>query len=513
MFEPTYPCVRHGTGTLTSQVVNGLRRAIIDGQIPAGSRLPSTRQLARDLGVSRNTMLAAFDQLTAEGFIVARVGAGSFAHSAPWPRASCQHIDAPPAAKVSVSAYAQRAMLQIGSFAQATAAKSCRFDLGYGVPLVLPGMQAAWRRALQQAADNTIFDYPPVAGLPRLQRALAGYLMRRRGLIVDPEDVLIVNGTQQAIELAARVLLDPGQRALVEDPCYQGLRQCFLAQGLALDAIAVDQDGICTDQLAGQSARLLAVTPSHQFPSGGICSLTRRADILAWAEQHQAFVIEDDYDGEFRHGGRPLAALKSLDRTGRVIYLGSFSKVLFPALRLGFLVVPAALRAAFYAAKWLADRGCAAIEQQALAALIEGGQFERLLLRTSRHLDERRRALINAISRHFGTHARVVGAETGMHICLWLDTLRAADESRLIDAAAARDVRIYGISAYYQQPPPTLGLLLGYGHLSAGAIDESIRRLARLASELMSSQTGDAMVVPEPTWVRHMEVRGQAPPP
>jgi GntR family transcriptional regulator/MocR family aminotransferase len=377
-----------------------------------------------------------------------------------------------------LSDYASRALALLPhARLQTTSAR--RLDLDYGRPLVLPAMQSAWRRALLRAADDTAFEYPPVAGLLRLRTALAGYLLRRRGLLVDPEDLLIINGTQQGIELSARLLLDPGQRALVEDPCYQGLRQSLLAQGAEVAGIAVDADGLVVADLQQQHVRLLAVTPSHQFPSGAVCALARRSEILQWAERADAYIIEDDYDGDFRHGGRPLAALKSLDRGGRVIYLGSLSKVLFPALRLGFLLLPRALREAFHAAKWLADRGCAAIEQQALSDLIESGQFERLLLRSSRHLDERRRALLDAIAEHLGNRVRVVGEQAGMHVCVWVSGTPSSGEAALIERAAALDLGLWGINRYYQTPPVELGLLIGYGHLSPGELEEAIRRLAR----------------------------------
>ncbi len=475
MFHLELPLDRESGEPLSAQLVRALRAAVIEGRLPEGSRLPSSRALATAHSIARNTVLAAFDQLTAEGFISAKAGAGSRVCSGATGTQATPGD--PPERTPQLSSYASRALALV-PHARAPAPVTRRLDLDYGRPLVLPAMQSAWRRSLLRAADDTAFEYPPVAGLLRLRTALAGYLLRRRGLQVDPDDIVIVNGTQQGIELTARLLLDPGQHALVEDPCYQGLRQSLLAQGAKVSGIAVDAEGLVVSELQNRHARLLAVTPSHQFPSGAACSLGRRSAILQWAEHQGAYIIEDDYDGEFRHGGRPLAALKSLDRHGRVIYLGSLSKVLFPALRLGFLVVPRALREAYRAAKWLADRGCAAIEQQGLSGLIESGQFERLLLRSSRHLDERRRALLDAIARHLGTRVRVVGEQAGMHVCVWIASCPSSQESALIDRAAGLGVSLYGINRYYERPPAEVGLLVGYAHLSPGELDEAVRRLA-----------------------------------
>lgn len=473
-----------GSGSLQSQLLRALRAAIVAGRVAGSSALPPTRRLAHALGVSRNTVLLVYEQLTAEGYIRPRRGAGSYVE----PVAALCTI--PPAGAVAaraaprVSNYAKRLS---EPHAAADASEGLRFDLGTGVAAVAPALASAWRRALIRAADDTAFDYPPAAGLHQLQRALAGYLARRRGIEADPGNILIVTGIQQGIDLAARILLDPGDLAAVEEPGYGGLRHSLRAHGADVVLVDVDAEGLRVDALQRRpSARLVAVTPSHQFPTGAEMSLARRAALLEWAERHQAYVLEDDYDGEFRHGRRPLPALKSLDRSERVIYLGSLSRALFPAVRLGYLVVPAALRDYFIRAKRLADRGSPAIEQRALADLIDSGRFERLLLATARRLDERRTALIDAIDQFFGDNASVTGGSAGMHLCLHFSDVSASQEAQLIAAAADAEVRIEGMNGYHERPPDRLAVLLSYAQSTPQELREAVRRLAQVVRDLRS---------------------------
>lgn len=469
--DPALPLVR--------QLIEALRSAILERRLLPGERLPATRLLARQLGVSRNSVLAAYEQLTAEGYLAGRVGAGSFVQALATPSAG---LATGAADTASLSAYGERVAALAPRLREQR--RPHRFDLIYGSPPVAPSLHAAWRRALAQAADDTAFDYPPVNGLPALREALAQYLARRRGLIADPGDILIVAGIQQGIDLVARVLLDPGDRVVTEDPCYHGLRDAFAAHGARVDSLPVDAQGIDCARLPPEGARLVAVTPSHQFPTGAVLSLPRRLALLEYAARHGSYVLEDDYDGEYRHRGYPLAALRSLDRDGRVLYVGSFSRIVFPALRLGYLVMPPALRPALQAARWLADRGSAAIDQRALASLIAGGQLERQLLRNARRLDEQREVLIAALHQHLGERIAISGGDAGMHLCVSLLDLPSSAEPALIAAAAGLGVGIYGARDYYQAPPGHAQLLLGYAHLSPADLSEAVARLAVAVAEV-----------------------------
>lgn len=469
--------VLDGIGSRQGQLVRALRSTILAGRLASGDALPATRSLARTLGTSRNTVVAAYEQLAAEGMIQGRIGSGSFVQ--PVTPARKQPTAISIVATSTLSEYAMRALRENARPDR----KSGRFDLGHGRASVSPAMQRAWRLALVRAADNTEFDYPDASGLLALREALSGYLSRRRGIEIGADRLLIVTGVQQGIDLAARVLLNPGQTALVEEPCYPGLRSALRAHGADVRGIPVDQNGLRTKLLASMDARLLAVTPTHQFPTGAALPLSRRLDILQWAEQCDAFVLEDDYDGEYRHGGAPLPAMKSLDSTGRVIYLGSLSRVLFPAARLGYLVLPVAVRDAFFAAKNLADRGSPAIEQRALADLIASGRFERLLLANVRRLNPRRSALLAAVAQHFPDRADVLGADAGMHLSLSFPDLRASIEPQILAAAADLGVSLDGINRYCEQPAASLQLLLGYAHLGPEDLIEAVRRLASVLSK------------------------------
>jgi GntR family transcriptional regulator/MocR family aminotransferase len=321
-----------------------------------------------------------------------------------------------------------------------------------------------------------VTDYPDPQGLPALREQVCDYLARRRGVVAAPDDILIVSGTQQAFALAAEALLDEGDRVVIEDPHYQGARQILKAAGAELIGCHVDGDGMIVGELPERSgARLAVVTPSHQFPTGAVLSLTRRMELLGWAERTGCWLIEDDYDGEFRYDARPLAALKSLDRAGQVLYIGTFSKVLFPALRLGYMVLPPRLREVFVAGKWLTDRGCPAIEQAALARMMASGAFERHLRATAKALKTRRAALLNALRMHAGDRVEVADSSAGMHVLAWLPRLRQAQVRELIDRARERGLGLYPIAPYYLKPQSRSGLLLGYADLPPADLDAAMR--------------------------------------
>jgi GntR family transcriptional regulator/MocR family aminotransferase len=477
-----------GEGPLNQRLVRALKDAMLGGRLPRDTRLPATRDLARTLGVSRNTVVDAYEQLAAEGFLRGQVGAGTFVDFIA-PRAP----GAPaPSRAPRLSAWGRRAAAGAARPAAVARRRPLRYNLEYGLPLVLPALQSAWRRALAAAADRSGFDYMPPEGLPALRESIAGYLGRRRGIDADPDDVVVLGGTQQGVELAARLLVDAGDRVVLEDPCYQGTRRVLDALGARLQALAVDAEGLDTARLPRSGARLAVVTPSHQFPAGAVLSLPRRLALLDWARRHDAWIVEDDYDGEFRHDGRPLAALKSLDADGRVVYVGSFSKVVFPALRLGFALVPASLRAAFRAARFLVDRGSPAVVQQALADLMASGRFDRLLRRTGQVLQARRVALLEGLARHAGAAVETEGTAAGMHVTAWLRDVPPERLPALVAAAERVDLGLYPITPYYAAPAARAGLLLGYAALGPRELGEAARRLAALLAGFAPSRPSGA---------------------
>jgi GntR family transcriptional regulator/MocR family aminotransferase len=299
------------------------------------------------------------------------------------------------------------------------------------------------------------------------------------------EQLLVLRGSQQAIDLATRLLVDPGDTVVLEEPHYTGFSFCTTALGAKPVFVPVDDDGLSVEALeAVRTARLACVTPSHQFPAGGVMPLARRLALLAWAQRRDAFLLEDDYDGEFRHTGRPLECLQALDEHGRVLYTGTASKLLFPALRIGWLVAPPALAPYFEDAKALADTGTATLEQLALADFITEGHLERHVRRMRTRLAARRSALIESLARELGARARLSGADAGLHVLLRLDELAMREVRALREACRAHGVGIYPAAPFYARPPRRAEVLLGYGALGEDAIREGVRRLRGALDEL-----------------------------
>jgi GntR family transcriptional regulator/MocR family aminotransferase len=474
-----------GIGPLYRRVYHALKSNIHAGRLAPASRLPSTRSLAADLGVSRNTVMLAYEQLLAEGYIVSRrrsataVAAAVPARPAPAPHGPVEEIPA------QISAYARRltrdpAMPPAASYASRP---GLRYDFRYGRPAIDEFPRGIWRRLLAaraRRAGRESFGYASPAGYAPLREALAEYLNRARGLSCHADQIVVVNGSQQGIELATRVLLDPGDAAVIEEPHYPGATLSFAAAGARLVRIECDASGLDTARLAGVQARLAYVTPCHQFPTGVIMTLERRLALLDWAARAAAWIIEDDYISEFRYEGNPLEALQALDRHGRVIYAGTFSKTLFPALRVAYLVLPRPLVRPFMAAKWIGDRFSATLAQEALADFIASGQFERYLRRAGARNAARRRALTESLRAHLGDRVEIAGENTGVHLLVWLNNVRIREVDALIARAAQAGVGLYSIRPYYARPPRRAGLLFGYASLTEADIAAGIRRFAAL---------------------------------
>ncbi|MDR7134880.1 GntR family transcriptional regulator/MocR family aminotransferase [Lysobacter niastensis] len=470
-----------GRGPLHAQLTRALKTAVFAGRVHQGSRLPATRQLARELGVSRNTVLAAYEQLRAEGFVDGRVGSGSYVTP---PLQALRTMHAVNATLAPQSEFARRGRLYHDHLRiPGRRIEGVRYSFQYGVPLTNPALTSSWARELAHAAAYTAPNYPMTQGLPALREAVCDYLARRRGVQAQPEDVIIVDGTQQAVALAARVLLDIDDTAVIEEPHYSSIREALLIHGAKLHTVGVDEEGLQCEALPEQGAKLVCVTPSHQFPTGVVMSLARRLELLDYAHRHGSWILEDDYDGEFRYDAQPLAALRSLDEYGRVIYVGTFSKVMFPSLRLGYMVVPAGLRGDFVNAKWQDDFGSPGIEQAALARFMADGGFERHLRRTWKTLKERRSALLDGLRRCSAGRLQINDSHAGMHLVVWLKDRTRAEGEAFIARARSLGLGLYPITPYYLDPPDRAGLLLGYCGLSVAEIDEAVERFATCLDE------------------------------
>ena len=479
-----------GEGALHRQLYRALRAAILDGRLAPGARLPGTRALALELGVSRNTVLQASEQLIAEGYAETHPRSGTFVRcfgdvpaSLPLRTVPEHESNETGTSPTQLSGLGRRLALAVapGRATWSIGRESLPCDFRYGEPSYDDLPLDTWSRLLGRRARRLSvrrLAYQPPGGAAELREALAGYLARARGVACVPEQILVVHGSQQSIDLSMRLLVDPGDGVVLEEPHYTGFSFCANAAGARLHHVPVDESGLRTDELAAiESARLACVTPSHQFPTGGVLTLPRRVALLDWAARRDAYVLEDDYDGEFRFDGNPIECLQALDQGGRVLYTGTASKLLFPSLRIGWLVAPPALAPHFLNAKALADTGTASIEQLALADFIAEGHLERHARRARNRTAARRMVLLDAIERELGDRARVLGARAGLHVLLQLPDLPARALRPLRTACRERGVGVYPATPYYARPPEHAELLLGYAALGEAAIREGIRRL------------------------------------
>ena len=477
---------------LYRQIYEKIRTSVLHGGLTAGQRLPSTRTLALDLGVSRRTVLLAYQELLSEGFIVGRVGGGTYVAPElpdvsffPTPTKLARSRRRVPIPRLSKMGRRISDEVGIASPSWTLSRQAIRYDFNYGQPAVDWFPSDTWRRLLNRHLKKPSVDllgFAPPEGYSSLREAVATYLSHARGVSCTRDQIIIVGGSQQAIDLIARMLLDPGDRVAIEEPHYQAARQIFLAAGAKLLPIPVDSDGLVVSDLKarGRGVRLVYTTPSHQFPTGMIMPLARRLALLKWAEQENAYVLEDDYDSEFRYTGRPVAAIQGLDRGGRVIYVGTFSKVLFPALRVGYIVVPQNLVPLFTAAKFLSTGYAPTLEQRVLADFLHEGSFERHLRRSRTGAAAKRNAMLNALKEYIGDRIVVSGADAGLHMLVWFRDISRSQVSNLAKRAAKRGVGIYSVAPYYLRPPRRGGLLLGYASMPEEDIREGIRSLAEV---------------------------------
>jgi GntR family transcriptional regulator/MocR family aminotransferase len=320
-----------------------------------------------------------------------------------------------------------------------------------------------------------MLGYGRTLGFPPLREAIADYISRARGVAANPEQVVVVTGSQQALDLIVRLLVDPGDRVVLEEPGYQGARQVLVAAGARVIPTPVDDSGLDVSRLPrGREVRLAYVTPSHQFPLGGVMPLARRLELLRWAEASRAIVVEDDYDSEFRYDGHPVEALQGLDRGRRVLYVGTFSKILFPSLRLAYVVAPEHLIPAVRGIKFLMDYHTPTFEQSVLADFIAEGHLERHVRRARTRNAARRKALLDALDEQLGDRVEVVGANAGVHVVGWLRDIDVTRLDRLKRHAAGRGVGIYPITPYYMHLPRRAGLLFGYASLTEREIRDGV---------------------------------------
>lgn len=455
---------------LSGEIYRQIRRAIVAETLRADDRLPSSRELARALNVARATVVIAYERLAGEGFIESVRGAGTFV--------SAQSVPVRQASEVpKQNALAARPVWEAVPLPTAFDAPA-EFDFRTGLPDASLFPHQRWRRMIVQALNRTRTGsgYGAPAGDPDLRSAIVRHIGISRGISASAEDVVITNGTQQAVDLLTRVLLSPGNSVAVEDPGYEAPRQAFAAAGMRVVGIPVDAEGIVVDALP-DGVKAIYVTPSHQYPLAITMSLARRRALLDWAGRNGAAIIEDDYEGEFRFEGRPLEALQTLDANGRVIYVGSFSKTLLPTLRLGFMVVPASLRLPVQKAKYVSDWTTSRLEQAALSRFIEDGSFTRHVRKASKVYRARHQMIAETIINDFAGHLNLIPSTTGIHLAAIARSASSEEIADITAHAAEIGVQVHRLSSFAAGSSVRAGIVLGYGAIATGQIKEGLKRL------------------------------------
>ena len=452
-----------GVGEKTVLVYRALREAVIDGRLPAGHRLPATRVLAADLGVSRGSVATAYERLVAEGYLCSRVGSGTFV-------AALAALAKP--AREAVDPLRPRDPLAPVPTSGEEAAP--RYDFRTGIPDARLFPFDTWRRlvaAEMRIGANSPGTYAAPAGHPALRAAIARYLGYARSVRAAAGDVVVTNGTQHGLDLIARVLLRAGDVVAVEEPGYPPARRLFAALGCRVVGVPVDEEGLVVAELPGE-CRLVYVTPSHQFPLGGVMSLGRRRELLDWASVRPAAIVEDDYDSEFRFSARPLEPLYGLDSAGRVIYAGTFSKSMLPSIRAGFVLAPPGLRSALAAARQLGDGYGAPSLQAALARFIDDGHLARHIRKAGIEYARRRTAVIDALSDI--SDLSVVPSAAGLHVT----ALYRRAAAPVVAAAVARGLAVEDLGGYATSA--VSGFVFGFGAVDPALIDEGLALFADL---------------------------------
>jgi GntR family transcriptional regulator/MocR family aminotransferase len=473
---------------LYAQIYDGYRKAILEGRLRAGQRIPSTRALARELGISRLPVLTAFEQLLHEGYLEGRTGSGTFvASSIHDMQDATALVHAPPARR---SSSRRRAAVPAAAPASAVANKPLLGAFRVSLPALDHFPKVIWARLVTRHARAMTIEqmaYGDPAGYLPLRHAVADYLRTARAVACDASQVLIVSGSQMALHLCARVLLKPGDTLYFEDPGYPGARAALTATGATVQSVPVDGDGLVVQAMrrVKSKARAVYVTPSHQYPLGVSMNVSRRLELLAWARRHDAWIIEDDYDSDYRYSSRPLGALQGMNGAEQVIYTGTFSKVLFPAMRIGYVVAPASLVEKFIAQRLTLDLFPQTLDQLVLTDFLCEGHFARHVRRMRAIYQTRRDALVREIGKQLGDVLTIVNSDAGMHLTARLP--KGFDDVDVVRLAREWGISAIALSNCYAGNSHDSGLVLGFG----GVPEKEIVRGVRTLSEVLAGRKVD----------------------
>ena len=471
---------------LHRQLYDEIRRSILSGRLAKGQRVPSTRALSESLGISRATVTFTYETLLSEGYLEALTGSGTYVcRRLPDELLRAKNVTGKERPVKSTGKANYKKLSKYGGHLRdkewlSYGGEEPEIQFSFGRPAYeqfpLREWQQLYNTHLKKFQMNELDCPSKSKGYPLLREALAGYLSRARAVTCDPEQIIIVNGSQQAIDLVTRVIIDRGDAVGIEEPGYIGARKAFEVQGAQVIALPVDKEGLVVSNLqAMPNLKLVYVTPSHQFPTGVVLSLARRLELLNWAAKTGTFVVEDDYDSEYRYKGRPVPALAGLEHHETVLYIGTFSKVLIPSLRIGYLVVPTSLIDVFSRAKWLTDRHTPLLQQQVLADFINQGHLDRHIRRMRAFYEERRARFVAALEGAFRERIQVLGDNAGINVLVRIETETADDE--IVARAKALGVGIVSTKHFYSGTPTRGEFLLNYGSITEEKLALGVERL------------------------------------
>ena len=470
-----------GQGPLYRQLYETYKHSILNGTLKPAERLPSTRELSGQLNCSRNTVVNAYEQLICEGYLESRKGEGTFicdlALSSPIPLKTKQ---AKNVNELNLTPQATYIHKHAGYYLSRFRNKPL-YDFKYGDVRLDEKSLKQWQRILKKNASSFTQEYDQVQGDLNLRQSIADHLRFSRGIDCDATQLFITSGSQQALNMIARLFINPGDIVITEDPCYLGSTLAFKTAKANIHRITVDEEGLDIENYQGSTPKLLYLTPSHQYPTGVVMSARRRMKVIDWARLNNVIIIEDDYDSEFRYEGQPVASIQSMDKYNQTLYVGTFSKSLYPALRIGYIVAPEHLCGYFAAWKWNEDRHCSSYVQPVLAEFLRQGYFARHIKRMRNNYAEKRLQLKYSLDKYLNRQQTQSSAPAGLHVLTWLKNTNHQDIDGLLYDALQQNLGIYPANYLYENSPKEIGLVMGFTPLSLSQIDKGVRLLSKLA--------------------------------